>query len=104
MSAKPTTFTELSDVLLQLLGADTEFYTQIEGHPTIPDGEYKFYGSQLLTLLKSLGVIVVIDGEYTSDALAQSIGGGSVGDYYRVAPGHELGIPSDGGILKRIQS
>ena len=101
---KPTDFTEITDAQLLLLAGNAEFYLQVPSGGAIPEGDYKGYMSQLLTLLKSLGVIVVIDGQYTSDTDARNVGNGSVGDYYRVAPGHELGIPSDGGILKRIQS
>ncbi|MEL6968637.1 MAG: hypothetical protein AAFO02_00600 [Bacteroidota bacterium] len=101
---KPKDFTAVSTAQLLLLSGDTEFYFQVDAGEAIPADDYKGTFTQLLELLKDLGVIVAaLPGEYVSDAAATTAGG-SVGDYYRLAPGNIYGWPSDGGILKRIQS
>lgn len=101
---KPTDFTEITTPQLLLLGDTAEFYLQVPAGGAIPEGDYKGYASQYVELLKDLGVIMVqLSGEYISDAAAITAGG-VVGDYYRLAPGNIYGIPSDGVLLKRIQS
>ena len=101
---KPTDFTEITTPQLLSLGLNTEFYVQVDTGGPIPEGDYKGYFSQMIELLKALGVIVIsLPGEYASDADAITAGG-SVGDWYRLAPNNIYGFPSDGGIPKRIQS
>lgn len=97
--AEPRNFPPLED---NQINDNTQGYTQSPGGALLDD-QYSWEFQQILAYLKTKGVIVVIDGQYTSDAAAIT-SGGTVGDYYRVAPGHVDGYPSDGGIIKRIMS
>lgn len=101
---------KISELTLLTAGQITDtalFAVANPGAPTA-DGSYRAQFDELvqaiLTAIKAEGVPVVISGTYTSDALAKSSGGGVVGEYYRLAPGNIYGFPSDGGVLKRIQS
>lgn len=101
---------KISELILLIAGQMTATAKIPVANPGAPtaDGSYAIQFDELvqaiLTALKAEGVPVVISGTYTSDALAQSSGGGVVGEYYRLAPGNVYGFPSDGGVLKRIQS
>lgn len=95
-------FSQFDELLDAQITLDTELTTSVPGG-ALALGNYRFTLSQLIDFISSRGFIKVIDGQYTSDAAAIT-SGGTVGDYYRVAPGHVDGYPSDGGIIKRIMS
>ena len=100
---------KISELTLLTAGQITDtalFAVANPGAPTA-NGSYASQFDELvqaiLTAIKSEGVIVVISGTHISDAAAITAGG-SIGEYYRLATGNIYGFPSDGGILKRIQS
>jgi hypothetical protein len=98
---KPIDFTQLTTGQVSL---ELEFYTQVGPGGAIPEGDYKGLFSQLLEKFKDAGVIVIsLPSTYVSDAAAITAGG-AIGDYYRLSPANIYGFPSDGGIIKRIQS